>query len=203
MAFFIILSPFVVVASLLALTSASISLFAGGAVSAALVVADLWRGREVKVLAAGSAVLFAGLGGYLGLIGTEWNDFSVRFAVDVGILAIALVSIALKMPFTLQYAREQVETQTTQEPAFLQLNYILTWAWVGAIVLMLIADLFMIYFPTMPLWAGLAAIFAARNAAVYFTKWYSNRWRGKSQPTETSQRPTDADTARTARRSSG
>jgi hypothetical protein len=180
MAFFIIMSPFIVLAALLAFTSASVSLFAGGAVALCAVCVDLWRGREVKMLAAGSVVLFAGLGTYLGLIETEWNDFSVRMAIDVGMLAIALVSIAIRLPFTLQYAREQVDAAITQEPAFLRINYILTWAWVAAMVLMLIADILMICFPAIPLWAGLAALYAARNAAVCFTKWYSNRWIAKA-----------------------
>lgn len=184
MAFFVIMSPFIVMASLLAFASASISLFAGSAVALGLVGYDLWRGREIKMLAAGSAVLFAGLGGYLGLIENEWNDFSVRLAIDVGMLAIALVSIAIRFPFTLQYAREQVDAATMREPAFLRANYILTWVWVGAMVLMLIADIFMIYFPALPLWAGLAALYAARNAAVHFTKWYSSRCIEKGRGTE-------------------
>ena len=184
MAFFIILSPFVVTAGLLAVTNAWISLFAGGAVALALVGVDLWRGREAKMLGAGSVVVFAGLGCYLGLIEHEWSDFSVRLAVDIGMLAIALMSIAIKMPFTLQYAREQVDAETIKEAGFLRVNYTLTWVWVGAMVLMMIADIFMIYFPALPLWAGLAALYAARNAAVYFTKWYSSRWIDKAHGTE-------------------
>jgi hypothetical protein len=176
MSFLIILSPFIAVACLLAFTSASISLFAGCAVALALVGFDLWRGREVKMLPAGSVFLFAALGGYQGLIEHEWNDFSIRLAINVGMLTIALVSIAMKMPFTLQYAREQVDAETTREPAFLRVNYVLSWAWVGAMLLMLVADIFMIYFPSLPLWTGLVAIYAARNAAIYFTKWYSSRW---------------------------
>jgi hypothetical protein len=105
-------------------------------------------------------------------------------AIDVGVLAIALVSIAIRFPFTMQYAREQVDAATTQEPGFLRTNYVLSWVWVGAMVLMMIADIFMIYFPALPLWAGLAAIYAARNAAIYFTNWYSNRWIEKAQATE-------------------
>ena len=181
MSFLIILSPFITVACLLAFTSALISLFAGCAVALALVGFDLWRGREVKMLPAGCVVLFAALGGYQGLIEREWNDFSVRLAIDVGMLAIALVSIAMKMPFTLQYAREQVDAETMREPEFLQVNYVLSWAWVGAMLLMLVADIFMIYFPSLPLWTGLVAIYVARNAAIYFTKWYSNRWIGKAR----------------------
>jgi hypothetical protein len=181
MSFFIILSPFIVLAALLTVTSASISLFAGAAVALALIGADAWRGRELKALAAGSVVVLGGLGVYLSLIAHQWSDFSVRLAVDIGMLAIALGSIAIRKPFTLQYAREQVDAATTQEPAFLRVNYTLTWVWVAAMVLMLVADIFMIYFPHLPLWLGVAVIFAARNAAVTFTKWYSNRWIGKSR----------------------
>lgn len=181
MSFLIILSPFITVAFLLAFTSASISLFAGGVVALGLVGADLWRGRQIKMLPAGSVVLFAALGGYQGLIEHEWNDFSIRLAIDVGMLAIALVSIAMKMPFTLQYAREQVDAQTMGEPAFLQVNYVLSWAWVGAMLLMLVADILMIYFPALPLWSGLVAVYVARNAAIAFTKWYSNRWIEKAR----------------------
>ena len=111
----------------------------------------------------------------------EWSDFSIRLAIDIGMLAIALASIAVRLPFTLQYAREQVDVQTVAEPEFLRVNYILSWAWVAAMVLMLIADIMMIYFPALPLWTGLVAIYLARNAAVYFTKWYSNRWIGKAR----------------------
>jgi hypothetical protein len=181
MAFFIILSPFIVTASLLAVTNAVASLFAGCAMALALVAVDVWRGRQVKVLAAGSAVVFAALGVHQGLIEREWSDFSIRLAVDIGMLAIALTSIAIRLPFTLQYAREQVDAETVAEPEFLRVNYILSWAWVAAMMLMLIADILMIYFPALPLWTGVAAIYLARNAAVYFTKWYSNRWIGKAR----------------------
>ena len=95
--------------------------------------------------------------------------------------AIALASIAIRLPFTLQYAREQVDAETVAEPEFLRVNYILSWAWVAAMVLMLIADIMMIYFPALPLWSGVVAIYLARNAAVYFTKWYSNRWIEKAR----------------------
>jgi len=181
MPFFIILSPFIVTASLLAVTSAPLSLFAGCAVALTLVSFDMWRGREVKLLGAGAVVVFAALGAHQSLIDREWNDFSIRLAVDIGMLAIALGSIAARLPFTLQYAREQVDVQTVAEPEFLRVNYILSWAWVAAMVLMLIADIMMIYFPALPLWTGLVAIYLARNAAVYFTKWYSNRWIGKAR----------------------
>lgn len=172
MAFFIILSPFLVHAGLLLVTSAAISLFAGAAVALALVAYDLWYGRAVKLLAAGTALTFIALGSYLALIESQWSDHSVRLAINISVLAIILLSLAIRLPFTIQYAREQVEPDVAREPGFIRLNYVLTWAWVGAIVLMLIADILMLTMPSAPLWVGLGLTFAARNAAVYFTKWY-------------------------------
>jgi len=39
-------------------------------------------------------------------------------------------------------------------------------------VLMAAANLLVIYLPGLPLWSGIALAFAARNSALYFTKWY-------------------------------
>jgi hypothetical protein len=181
MAFFIILSPFIVAAGLLPFTSTSVSLFAGCALALALIGFDLWQGRQVKVLGAGAVVVFAALGVHQSLVAHEWSDFGIRLTIDVAMLAVALTSIAVRLPFTLQYAREQVDAETIAEPEFLRVNYILSWAWVAAMVLMLIADIMMIYFPALPLWSGLVAVYLARNAAVYFTKWYSNRWIEKAR----------------------
>ncbi|HEY3793649.1 MAG TPA: hypothetical protein VGM09_17605, partial [Bradyrhizobium sp.] len=130
------------------------------------------RGGSIKILASGSAILFAGLGAYLTLVDSSWSTPSVRLAVDSGVLAIALVSIALRYPFTLQYAREVVDAETTKLPGFIRANYIITWAWTAAFLLMVIANVLMIYLPGLPLWAGIAIALAARNSAALFTKWY-------------------------------
>jgi hypothetical protein len=37
----------------------------------------------------------------------------------------------------------------------------------------------LIYVPGLPLWSGLAIAFAARNTAIYFTKWYPEYRRAK------------------------
>jgi hypothetical protein len=57
-------------------------------------------------------------------------------------------------------------------PGFMRANYIITAAWTAAALVMMVANLAMLYVPGLPLWLGLAIAFAARNSAVYFTKWY-------------------------------
>jgi len=94
-------------------------------------------------------------------------------------LAISLASLVSRKPFTLQYAREMVDAETAQLPGFLRANYIITWAWTGAFVLMMIANVLTIYVPGWPLWSGIVIAFAARNSAVYFTKWYPLHRRAK------------------------
>jgi hypothetical protein len=172
MALFLILAPFGAFALLTLMASLDVSLFAAAALSLAIVAWDLFRGASVKMLAAGSALLFGALGLYVTLIDSNVSPAMVRIAVDLGLLAIALLSLAIRLPFTLQYARESVDAETMKLPGFMRANYIITWAWVAAFVLMLVANTLMIYLPSLPLWLGLAIAFAARNCAMYFTRWY-------------------------------
>ena len=37
---------------------------------------------------------------------------------------------------------------------------------------MMIGNVALIYMPGLPIWSSLLVAFAARNSAVYFTKWY-------------------------------
>ena len=172
MTIFLILAPFAAFALLMLVTSAAISLFAGAAIAAAIIGYEVSRGRSIKMLAAGAVIMFSALGGYICLIDGDWSATEVRLAVDIGTLAIALASIAIRAPFTLQYAREVVDAETATLPGFIRANYIITAAWTGAFLLMMIANVLMIYVPGLPLWSGLAIAFAARNSAMYFTKWY-------------------------------
>jgi hypothetical protein len=182
MTIFLILAPFGAFGLLMLVTSAAISLFATAALCLAIIAHDVIRGGSIKMFMAGAVIVFGALGCYVTLIDGNWSGVAVRLAVDGGFLAIALLSIAIRLPFTLQYARESVDHATTLLPGFMRANYIITWAWTGAIVLMMIADIMMIYLPSLPLWIGLGVAFAARNSAVYFTKWYPQYRRAKSGP---------------------
>jgi hypothetical protein len=179
MTIFLILAPFATFTMLMLVSSAALSLFAGAAVAAAIIGYEFFRGRSLKMLAAGAVIMFASLGCYITLINGDWSASEVRLAVDIGTLAIALGSIALRLPFTLQYAREAVDAETMKLPGFLRANYIISWAWTGAFALMLLANLLTVYMPSLPFWVALAIGLAARNSALYFTKWYPQYRRAK------------------------
>jgi len=172
MTLFLILAPYGVFSFLLFVTTATVSLFAAAAACLVAIATDAVRGRSIKILGAGSAVLFAGLGLYLLVWHPAWDDSAVRLAVDTGVVAISLGSMLARRPFTLQYAIEAVPAETAAMPGFLRANYTITGAWTAAMLLMLAANVAMLYVPGLPFWTGLAIAFAARNSALYFTKWY-------------------------------
>ena len=179
MTIFLILVPYGAFATLMLLSSATVSLFAAAAICLAVIAYDIASGRSIKILGAGSAMLFAGLGFYITLVDAGWSTSAVKLAVDIGVLAISLLSILIGRPFTLQYAREIVDAKTLALPNFLQVNYILSAAWTLAFLLMVMANLLLIYLPGLPLWLGIVIVFAARNTALYFTRWYPEYLRTK------------------------
>ena len=172
MTLFLILAPYGVYALMMLVTSATVSLVAAGAICLATIAYDKARGRSLKILPAGTAILFAGIVAYLHLIDPALSDKAVKVAVDGGIFAISLGSLLLRYPFTLQYALEQVHPEIAAMPGFLRSNYIITSVWTASALLMLLANAAILYVPGLPIWLGLAVAFAARNSAVYFTRWY-------------------------------
>ncbi len=172
MTIFLILAPYGAFATLMLVSSATVSLFVAAAVCLMMIAYDMLRGRAIKMLGTGSAILFTALACTLALTDSVWSSSAVKLAVDADVLAIALVSLAIGKPFTMQYAREVVDAETARLPGFLTADYVVTWAWVLAFLLMMTANALLIYLPGLPLWTGLAIAFAARNTALYFTRWY-------------------------------
>jgi hypothetical protein len=179
MTIFLILAPYGAFASLLLLTSGKVSVFAAAAIGLTVIALDFMRGRSLKWLGTGSVILFASVGLYLTLIDPSLSSSAVKLAVDTGIFAISLASMLIHRPFTLQYALEAVHAEIAGMPGFLRANYIITAAWTAAALVMMLANLAMLYVPGLPIWLGLAIAFAARNSAVYFTKWYPPYRRAK------------------------
>jgi hypothetical protein len=172
MTIFLILAPYGAFAFLMLVTSAAVSLFTGAAICLAVIAFDAMRGRSTKILGAGTAILFIGIGTYLTLLNPSISSSAVKFVVDVGMFGLALGSMLLRHPFTLQYALEAVPAETAAMPGFLRANYIITGVWTAAMLTMMLGNVAMLYVPGLPIWLSLAVAFAARNSAVYFTKWY-------------------------------
>lgn len=172
MTIFLILAPYGAFATLMLVTSATMSLLAAALICLAVIAFDIARGRSIKILGVGSVIVFTAVGFYLTFVDATPSMIAVKIAVDAGILLVSLGSILIGHPFTRQYAVEQVDAEIAKQSGFITANYLITGAWTAATLLMLISNVAVLYVPALPLWTGLLVAFAARNAAVCFTRWY-------------------------------
>jgi hypothetical protein len=77
----------------------------------------------------------------------------------------------------LQYARDQVAPEFWGTPEFVRTNYVITAMWAFAFFVMVIAELALLYIPSVPQRVGIVAIVLALVGAVKFTGWYPERMR--------------------------
>src|SRR4051794_37735395 len=155
-------APFIVFALVDRFVGPTEGLIAGALVSAALLVRD-WMipDRKPKILEIGTALLFGGLALYAVLGRATWSVIGVRLCVDAGLLLIVLVSTAAGRPFTLQYAREQVAPEFWNNPEFVRTNYVITAIGALAFLVMVIAELALLYVPGMPPRIGIIVVILA------------------------------------------
>jgi hypothetical protein len=172
MTILLILAPYGAFAFLMLVAPPTVSLFSAAAICLAVIAYDFAGGRSMKILGVGSVLVFSAVDVHVEWIDPSLSVSAVKFAVDAGMFFVTLGSIVIGRPFTLQYALEVVDAETAKLPGFIRANYTITWAWVLAMVLMMAGNVALIYVPGLPLWSSLLIAFAARNSAVYFTKWY-------------------------------
>ena len=166
------LTPFIVFFVLTRTVSPLAGLAAAFAVSVLLGIRQWRRGESMKVLEVGSLLLFGVLLLYTLIAAPDWTVATVRLAVDGGLLAIVLVSLAIGMPFTLQYARESVPPEFWTSPIFMTTNRRITSVWAATFAVMTAADAAAHAIEAIPLWVDIAASVIAFAVAVWFTRWY-------------------------------
>lgn len=101
----------------------------------------------------------------------------LAFLPFVGLVLIVLASLALRQPFSLQYARERVERSQWEHPDFLRINYVISAAWAIAFAVLVLADLVMATMPALPHAGAVVATVLALFAAAWFSDWYPQRQR--------------------------
>ncbi|MDL2399659.1 hypothetical protein [Rhizobium mayense] len=174
--------PFIVFAVADRFVGPTEALLLAALVSFVLLLRDWFiLGKAAKILDIGTTILFTGLALYAllggGLMG---SIFAVRLAVDAGLFVIVLISILIRRPFTLQYAREQVARELWDSSVFIRTNYVITSVWAVAFAVMAAADAVLLYAPEVPVQVGIVATIVALVAAIRFTGWYPEKIRQRS-----------------------
>lgn len=166
------LTPFIVFFLLMRLSTPLLALAGATVMSAILMGRMAFRGGNIKILEIGSLILFALLALYTLTMHPGWSIAGVRLAVDGGLALIVLFSLAIRRPFTLQYAKESVPEQFWTHPLFIRTNYIISAVWAMNFLISAGCDAVAIYFPTVPVSALVALTIGAFVAAIWFSTWY-------------------------------
>ncbi|MBT2235650.1 hypothetical protein KLK06_58480 [Nonomuraea sp. NEAU-A123] len=104
----------------------------------------------------------------------RWLETYAGEVSNIALVLIAIGSMAVRMPFTLQYARERVDCAYWHSPDFLRTNYVITGVWGLALLVAAVAGGYgdLVLRDPDNLWTGLIIQIAAIIAAVRFTAWY-------------------------------
>jgi hypothetical protein len=165
--------PFIVFAVLSRLVGPVEGLIGGTLTSMILLVRDRLQSRSLKILEAGTFLLFIGLTVYALTAGLALSVIEVRLWVDLGLLAIVLASMAVGRPFTMQYARENVPQEYWSSPKFVRTNFVITSVWALAFIVMVVTEAAMLHVPGTPHALGVTVIVLALVGAVKFTDRYT------------------------------
>jgi hypothetical protein len=152
------------------------------------------RFEEAASIALGLSVLFIALGhrnggrikkmelfdvisaiGLFASAGTiAWMELWSGEMTNIALVVFAFGSILLRNPFTLEYAKEQVEEDVWDTPLFRKVNYRITLAWALAFSFSALAGLYgVIVLDTSDnFWTGWILQIGAMLFAVAFTEWY-------------------------------
>ena len=102
---------------------------------------------------------------------------------NVTIAMIAVGSIVIRRPFTLQYAREQADPEDWDSPLFMRINYVIAAVWCAAFSVTAVVG----YIGDGPLhqpdnvWTNWIVQIGVLILAIKFTAWYPGRCCAQSQ----------------------
>ncbi|HUR04524.1 MAG TPA: hypothetical protein VM347_18410 [Nonomuraea sp.] len=173
------MAPWIIFSVLVGPGRFELSVLLALAVSILLIVANrvVRRGASMKLLEVADVVFFAALTavGLVASAGTRrWLETYAGEVSNIALVLIAFGSMAVRMPFTLQYAREQVDRAYWHSPHFLRTNYVITGVWGLAFLVAAVTGGYgdLVLRDPDNLWTGWIIQIAAIIAAVRFTAWY-------------------------------
>src|ERR1700733_979804 len=134
-------------------------------------------GARPKILDVAAIVFFAGML-VAGLLvhhdGHVWLDRWSGEVSNAMLVLVALASIVVRAPFTIQYAREMTPEEYWRTPLFIHINYVLTWVWTAVFAVTAAVG----WYGDGPLnqpdniWTNWIVQIALLIFAIRFTEWY-------------------------------
>ncbi|HEY2203135.1 MAG TPA: hypothetical protein VGH99_01475 [Pseudonocardia sp.] len=145
--------------------------------SIAFLVADKVLKRSTKILAVVDVVAFAAFL-VMALLASpatlRWMEVWFGELANLALVLVVAGSMAFRVPFTIQYAREEVDPAYWTSPVFIRINYLITGVWGLAFLVSSIAGFYGDAVLRDPdnLWTGWIIQVFASLVALQFTLWY-------------------------------
>jgi hypothetical protein len=146
-----------------------------------LTLLTLWvgwrRGFPVHTLEVFGAVVF-GVMSILGLVASDdlirWLESWAGEVSNVALASFAIVSLLIRRPFTLAYAKDTTPEEYWESPLFMRINYAITAVWAGAFTFSAIMGALggTVLSGGNDFWTGWILPLAAMLFAVEFTEFY-------------------------------
>lgn len=137
-------APFIIFAVLANTVSPTVALVIGTLAAIVIAARTFMRIGTFRILEVGSAILMGLVALYTLAVGGDTSLLTVKLWVDAGLLVIALASMALQTPFTIQYAKEHVDPKYWSSPTFIAKNYKITGVWACIFALNVIVEALML-----------------------------------------------------------
>jgi hypothetical protein len=164
-------APFILF-TVLSRLSVDLALWVAFAAAFVVTIRDFVESPSLRLLDAGSFLLFAILALGRGFLDPNLSLAAVRFIASISLLLLLGLPLAFKRPFSVDYARLDPREADWPPALFLKVNYQVSGAWTAAFAIMTLADGAVAFDAQLPLYASIAVSVAVLAAAVTFTLRY-------------------------------
>lgn len=128
-------------------------------------------------------IAFAIVGIFATAAMSSWLENWAGEITNVALVLFVLITLAIKQPFTLQYAKESTDPKFWNTPVFMRINYTITWVWAGAFIwqslMGFIGDA--VLHNSNNFWTGWILQIAAMIFAIAFTEYWPDYSRSKGR----------------------
>ena len=164
-------APFILFAFLSRL-SADLALWVAFAAAFVVTIRDFVESPSLRLLDAGSLILFAALALGRGFLDPSLSLALVRFIAEAVLFLLLGATLVINRPFSVEYARLDPREAGWPPALFRKVNYLVSIAWTAAFLAMTLADGAVAFDPRLPLYVSIAVSVIALGLAVTFTLRY-------------------------------
>jgi hypothetical protein len=158
---------------LLARLSLSLALWIAFAAAFSLGIRAFVELGTLRLFDSAMTALFGLMALYRGFVDPGLRLAWIGLILELGLLLIALWSLAAKAPFTRQYALAPIFSEYDEEPFFIRTNYLLSAVWAAAFAVMAAMDALTLFVHTLP-GGFLAMVGLAAFAGALTFSWYAS-----------------------------